>query len=129
MRLWAQDEEDAAIISALMQDACIRADETHFDAPARRVTMLASRFCWECVTPQRIRTAVRIESVLRARRRNWPAESDAVLELLAFIVAPDKVMLVFAGGAEIAVDVECIDIIFEDLGEPHQAVAKPEHEM
>lgn len=128
MRLWAQDEEDAAIVSALMQDACIRADETHFDATARRVTMLTSRFCWECETPQRIRAAVRIESVLRARRRNWPADSDTVLDLLGFVVEPDTVTLVFAGGAEIAIDVECIDIIFEDLGEPHQA-AKPEHEV
>lgn len=126
-RLWAQDADDAAVISALMQDACVRPDEIAYDRQHRRIVMMASRFCWEEKEPQRVRAALRIESVTGARRRNWPEQGDLPLELLALGVDGDAVTLHFAAGAEIAVDVECVDLILEDLGTPHPALTRPQH--
>src|SRR3546814_15058982 len=74
-RLWAQDQDDAAVVSALMQDACVRPDEIAYDRAHRRFVILASRFCWEEKDAQRVRAALRIESVTGAQRRNWPEGS------------------------------------------------------
>lgn len=126
-RLWAQDEDDAAVISALMQDACVRPDEVVYDRSHRRFVLMASRFCWEESEPQRVRAALRIESVTAARRRNWPEASEVPLELLALGVEHGMIMLHFAAGAEIMVESECIDLILEDLGKPHPALTRPQH--
>lgn len=127
-RLWAQDADDAAVISALMQDACVRADEVHFDGQSRRIVIMASRYCWEEAEPQRVRAALRIESVTRAKRRNWPDDGKLPLELLALGVGDTAVTLHFAAGAEVAVEVECIDLILEDIGTPHPALTRPSHQ-
>lgn len=126
-RLWAQDEDDAAVISALMQDACVKPDEIAYDKTHRRIVLMSSRFCWEEAEPQRIRSALRIESVLTARRRNWPEAGDMALELLALSVVADEVRLHFAGGTEVAIEVECIDLILEDVGTAFPALTRPEH--
>lgn len=126
-RLRAQDADDAAVISALMQDACVRPDEVHYDRGHRRIVIMASRFCWEETEAQRVRAAFRIESVTAARRRNWPETADVPLELLALVVNDDTIMLHFAAGAEIMIDVECVDLILEDLGQPHPALTRPQH--
>lgn len=126
-RLWAQDQDDAAVVSALMQDACVRPDEIAYDRAHRRFVILASRFCWEEKDAQRVRAALRIESVTGAQRRNWPASSDMPLELLALSVEPGEISLHFAAGAEIRVEIECVDLILEDLGPPHPALTRPQH--
>lgn len=126
-RLWAQDADDAAVVSALMQDACIRPDEVVYDRSHRRIVMMASRFCWEEPESMRVRSALRIESVTSARRRNWPEASDVPLELLALAVENHRILLHFAAGAEIMIDAECIDFILEDLGQPHPALTRPQH--
>src|SRR3546814_9444970 len=100
-RLWAQDQDDAAVASALMQDACVRPDEIAYDRAHRRFVILASRFCWEEKDAQRVRAALRIESVTGAQRRNWPEGSELPLELLALSVEPGEISLHFAAGAEI----------------------------
>src|SRR3546814_1673588 len=43
-----------------------------YDRSHRRIVMMASRFCWEEPESMRVRSALRIESVTSARRRNWP---------------------------------------------------------
>lgn len=126
-RLWAQDADDAAVVSALIQDACVRPDEVNFDGKSRRIVLMASRYCWEETEPQRVRAALRIESVTGAKRRNWPEKPELPLELLALGVDDNQVLLHFSGGTEIAVDVECIDLILEDLGTPYPALTKPQH--
>ena len=126
-RLWAQDSGDAEVISALMQDACVRPDELHFDGTGRRIVMMASRYCWEAAEPQRVRAALRIESVVTARRRGWPEKPEMPLELLALGVDANHVVMHFSGGTEIAVDVECVDLILEDLGTPYPALTRPQH--
>mgnify|MGYP003575449639 CR=1 FL=1 len=128
MRLWAQDEEDAAIISALLQDACVKPAEVHYDAKARRVVILAHRFCWECETPQRVHAALRIESVMKARRRGWPEDPAPALDLLGLVIEDGGITLAFAGGTEVALEVEVLDMILEDLDQPAVAPSVPHHE-
>lgn len=139
LRLMALDSEDVPVISALVQDAVVRPSEVALDARQRRFVLLMNRFCWEAADeePKRVRTALRIEGVLKAARKGWPAtaatDQDTVLALLAITVTPGEegaatVDLDFAGPAAVRLDVECVEIVLEDLTDPWPARAKPVHE-
>lgn len=137
LRLLAQDCDDVPVISALVQDAVVRPSEVCLDRKHRRFVLLMNRFRWEEAEtePRRVRTALRIESVLKAARKGWPAaaDQDAVLELLAVTVTPGEqgaatLDLDFAGPAAVRLEVECVEIALEDLTEPWPARAKPVHQ-
>lgn len=137
LRLLAQDSDDVPVISALVQDAVVRPSEVSLDAKQRRFVLLMNRFRWEEAEqePRRVRTALRIEGVMKAARKGWPAsaDQDAVLELLAVTVTPGEdgaatLDLDFAGAAAVRLDVECVEIALEDLTDPWPARAKPAHD-
>ena len=136
LRLLAQDSEDVPVISALVQDAVVRPSEVVFDARQRRFVLLMNRFRWEEADkePKRVRTALRIEGVMKAARKGWPAatDRDAVLELLAVTVTPGEegaatLDLDFAGPAAVRLEVECVEVVLEDLTESWPARATPVH--
>jgi len=59
---------------------------------------------------------------------------DIVLSLLALTFAPDGagggvLTLAFAGGAEIALTVEALEVHLDDLSGPWAARARPEHQL
>ncbi len=131
LRLLAEDDEDLAIISAALQDAILRPADIVWEKAARRLTIELSRFCWEC-GGTRVRTAMQFGDVLAVKSRGLPRLPDAPLELLAlhFIEgeAPGgRVMLLFAGGGDLRVDVECLDAVVTDLSERWPARIAPTH--
>jgi len=48
LRLLAEDAVDLQIISAALQDAIMRPVDISWEKDARRLTIVLSRFCWEC---------------------------------------------------------------------------------
>ncbi|MEX6725852.1 DUF2948 family protein [Parapedomonas caeni] len=141
LRLLAQSVDDVAVISALVQDAAVLPAEVAFDPRARRLVLLMNRYRWEekRPAPTRVRAALRIEGVLKAQRRDWPAEAAAtaaiphVLDLLAVTVEPGAdeaaaLALTFAGGPAIRLEVECLDLVLEDLTDPWIARVTPAHD-
>ena len=129
LHLIGHDADDVPVLSALMQDAVVRVDDVMFDAKARRFALVANRFCWEKNEPARVRTALRVEGVARARRKDWPAGRDAVLELLAIRADDDGLTLDFAGGASVRLETECVDLLLEDLAGPWGTRAVPAHRI
>ena len=136
LRLLARDSDDVPVISALVQDAVVRPSEVTLDPKQRRFVLLMNRFRWEEAEqePRRVRTALRIEGVMKAARKGWPASPDqeAVLELLAVTVTPGEegaatIDLDFAGPAAVRLEVECVEIALEDLTDPWPARATPVH--
>lgn len=128
LRLLAHDEEDLPVVSALLQDAAVRLDDVHYDRRRRRLTLLANRYRWEAGQRSRVRTLLAINHVTAARRRCWPGDPDAVLGLLALRHEAGVLTLVFSGGAEAAVDVECVDLLMEDVSGPWGTWRTPAHE-
>lgn len=131
LRLLAEDGEDLAIISAALQDAILRPADIVWEKGARRLTIELSRFCWEC-GGTRVRAAMQFGDVLAVKSRGLPRLPDAPLELLAihFIEgeAPGgKAILMFAGGGDLRVDVECLDAVVTDLSERWPARIAPTH--
>lgn len=138
LRLLAEDAEDIQLISAALQDAVAQVGDIAYEPQQRRLTIALNRFRWErAVRPaggERVRAALQIGSVLAVKARRIKREPrDAVVELLAVDFKPGEapggeVMLSFAGGADIAVEVECLDAILADLSQPWPTPREPSHD-
>ena len=131
LRLLAEDAEDLHIISAALQDAILRPVDIVWEPGSRRVTLKLSRFCWEC-GGTRVMAAMQFGDVIAVKSRRLPRLPDSALELLAMEFAPDeapggRVILMFAGGGDLRIDVECLDAVLTDLSERWPARLAPSH--
>lgn len=139
LKLMAEDTADLEIIAAAAQDALVRAGDLAFDPRARRFSLTMNRFRWEDVKEngpyERVRAAMSFEGVLSVKSRNLRRDApDAVAALLSVSFQPaeeppgGQVKVVLAGGGEVLLDVECLDAILVDLGEPWRTPRRPDHE-
>ncbi len=139
LRLLAEDAEDIAVISAALQDAIVRVGDIHYEPQARRLTLAFNRFRWEAgerrLGGERVRSALQLGSVLSVKARRLRRDpKDAVVELLALDFrageAPGgELVLSFAGGADMAVEVECLDAVLADVSEPWPTPRSPRHDV
>ena len=139
LKLMAEDAADLDIIAAAAQDALLRVGDMSYDKKSRRFAALLNRFRWEQADEkgpfERVRAALSFESVLSVKSRKVRMDSpDAVASLLSIGFAPDAeppgglVRLVFAGGGEIALQVECLDALLMDMGAAWRTPRRPDHE-
>ena len=139
LKLMAEDAADLDIIAAAAQDALLRIGDVSYDKKARRFAALINRFRWEQAGEkgpfERVRSALSFESVLSVKSRKVRMDSpDAVASLLSVTFTPDveppggHVRLVFAGGGEIALEVECLDALLLDMGSAWRTPRRPDHE-
>jgi len=131
LRLLAEDADDLHIISAALQDAIMRPVDIVWEPAARRVTLKLSRFCWEC-GGTRVMAAMQFGDVTAVKSRRLPRLPESALELLAMEFVPDeapggRVILMFAGGGDLRIDVECLDAVLTDLSERWPARLAPAH--
>lgn len=138
LRLLAEDAEDIQIISAALQDAVTRVGDILYEPGARRLTIVFNRFLWERqgrAGEGRVRSALQLGSVMAVKSRRLKRDpKDAVVELLALDFQPgDKpsgeVLLSFAGGADMVVEVECLDAVLADISQPWPTRRSPSHEL
>ncbi len=131
LRLLAEDADDLQIISAALQDAIMRPVDIRWEKEARRLTVVLSRFCWEC-GGTRVMAAMQFGDVQAVKSRRLPRLPDQALELLAMDFHPTeapggKVLMMFAGGGDLRIDVECLDAVLTDLSERWPARIAPTH--
>lgn len=131
LRLLAADADDLQIISAALQDAILRPVDIVWEKGARRVTLALSRFCWEC-GGTRVMAAMQFGDVQAVKSRRLPRGPETPLELLAIDFEPveapgGRVILMFAGGGDLRIDVECLDAVVTDLSERWPARVAPTH--
>lgn len=131
LRLLAEDADDLHIISAALQDAILRPVDIVWEPSARRVTLALSRFCWEC-GGTRVMSAMQFGDVISVKSRRLPRGPEHALELLAMDFEPGeapggRVTLMFAGGGDLRIDVECLDAVLTDLSERWPAKIAPTH--
>ena len=145
LKLEAQDADDLTVIASCLQDAVVLVGDMDYDKTRRRFTLVASRFMWEAEAagePKkgagwrdwRVRCGVHFDGVMNVsiksmpmNRKTWP------LDLLTIECQMGEdgaaiLDLIFAQGAQLRLDVECIDCHLQDIGEPYLAVARPKHE-
>jgi hypothetical protein len=139
LKLLAMDAEDLACLSALLQDALVRVGDLAFLPDKRRFAFVGSRFDWAAETDgrrERCQAGVHFEGVRHVRHQRVARDRPgAILELLAitFEPAPEPpgglIRLVFAGGAAILLDVECVEARLCDLGPRWGVTACPSHKL
>ena len=132
LRLLAEDADDLHIISAALRDAILRPVDIVWEPQARRVTLALSRFCWEC-GGTRVMAAMQFGDVLSVKSRRLPRGPEHALELLAMDFEPQeapggRVTLMFAGGADLRVEEECMNAVLADISERWRAKRAPRHE-
>lgn len=135
LRVRAEDGEDLEVLSAAMQDAVFRVGDAQFEARARRFTIVANRFRWETGRNERIRAALSFEGVLSVKTHRFQASAkDAVASILTirFNAADEPpaghVEIALAGGGGIRLDVEALDALVADWGDPWPTPRRPNHE-
>jgi hypothetical protein len=134
LRLLAEDPEDLAVISAALQDAVTKIGDIQFDKAARTLTIALNRYRWEKKGGERVRAGLQISSVLSVKARNLrQGVRDAVIDLLAVRFEPGDapagaIVLTFAGGGDLRVEVECIEVALADVSLSWPSRAKPRHD-
>jgi len=134
LKLLAEDADDLGVISAALQDAIGKIGDIRFSASARQLTLVLNRYRWEGERRTRVGSALQLGSVLSVKSRNLRRTArSAVIELLAIGFEPGEapggtVTFSFAGGGDLRVEVECLDVILADITGSWGARTEPNHE-
>ncbi|WP_127144847.1 DUF2948 family protein [Pelagibacterium montanilacus] len=139
LKLLALDTEDLEVISAHVQDAVVRVGDMGYAKSDKRFVLLMNRYAWEAGHAggrgHRTRAGLHFDFVNGARSEGIDLNAkDGVLELLAisFEVTAEpagEVLLAFAGGGTVRLEVECLEARLRDLGGAWAARGEPRHEL
>lgn len=142
LRLLAEDQDDLAIISAAVQDAVGKVGGFEYLPLKRQFVLELNRFRWEILPKKpkqsdfvRVRSGLAINGVLGVHSKGVPqGDKEAVLEVLSleFIpgaTPPGGVLLIhFAGGSDLRLNVECLDVSLFDTDQNWSTPRRPRHQ-
>lgn len=144
LRLMALDSEDLEVIAAHCQDAVTRIRDMIYIPGEKRFAMVLNRFDWENAqndtkkrtkSYRRRQAGLRFECVKHAKVLNLDlANKSNVVKLLTISFAASEppagaISLIFSGGGEIRLEVECVECALKDLGAVWETPSKPDHEQ
>ncbi|HEY4114862.1 MAG TPA: DUF2948 family protein [Rhizomicrobium sp.] len=135
--LAAEDADDLEVLSARLQDAVARVKDLVWLPKAHRFAALFNRYKWEEGRHAlRVRAGLHFENVVSAKSHNIRHDPQAVLSLLAIRFTPHAaddpggtINLLFSGGGEIRLEVECIEATLADVSGEWAARGRPAHEI
>ena len=133
LHLKAEDDEDLAVISAVLQDSMVLVGDMIYEAENQRFVLVANRFRHENETGnirrgERVMSGMRIDGVTAVKRRDFdPRAAERLMVLLAVRAGPGALYLDFAGGASIRLESEGILCHLDDFGEPWPTRFCPRH--
>jgi hypothetical protein len=135
-KLIAFDEADLAVLSAHVQDACVKASDMAYLPEQKRFAFVAERFCREDgqETTEKRPVGMHFERVTHVKSSGVKPGTPEKLQLLALWFHPTKepsgtLQLMFAGGSEIRLEVECLEAFMSDLDEGGQKEQCPHHNL
>lgn len=145
IRLKAEGTDDLEVISTLVQDAVAQTSDMSWMRKKHRFALLLNRFRWEDVEDaksqqrpfERVQSMLVVGGVLAVKGQGVdPRDKSVVLELLnvTFKEGDDGagvLHLTFSGDGAIAIDVECLDVILQDMSQPYEARSQkiPSHPL
>lgn len=144
LKLLALDPEDLTIVAAHLQDAVGVIGDLAYLPRERRFVALVNRFDWAKTVAgeatdkgERRRSALRVERVQKAQVQGIDLRHKGeVVSILTLQFEPDgdpqdtpggTLTFLLAGGGAIRLEVECIEVVFEDLGPVWAARGAPQH--
>jgi hypothetical protein len=148
LKLRAYDQEDLQVVAAHLQDAIVPVSEMLFLPHAQRFILVANRFRWSEASAmalaqppgdasfaegrpshyERIHCGLRFDRVRAVRSRGFDRRARGeMLNLLTVVAGAGTIDLVFAGGADLRLEVATIDCRLEDIGEAWPTRWHPRH--
>lgn len=140
LKLRAVDQKDLSVLSAVVQDALAPIGDMAFLADENRFVLALNRFRWEAEEdakipgPQgeqheRVHAGLCFEGVRSVRYRNIDrGDRGRYLELLTIACDEGCVVLHFADGAAIRLEVDGLACFLRDLDEPWPTAWRPQHD-
>ena len=138
LKLVALDREGLGVISAHVQDSCLRRPDMTYQAKQKRFVISAMRFDWaaeKAGLSERVGSVLRFDRVLKVSHLGLDGHGDgATLNLLAVTFEQTDppsgmVLLAFADGAIIRLEVECLEAELRDIGPRRPAHECPGHAL
>lgn len=134
LKLLAKDEDDLVIIAAALQDSIVRLRDISVSKSSRSLSLRLWRFRNESDKNERVLTGLRFDGVLNVKSRNIePSNPDAMIVLLNIDFIADEtppgglIYLQFAGGGEMQITAEAIEMICADISDPRPTDKIPLH--
>jgi hypothetical protein len=150
LKLRARDAADLETIAACVQDALVPLADMQYLPKERRFALMLNRFRWEAAPNdlpepaaiegdaayadasgrglERVHAALVFDRVRRVRRRGLAeAAKGGMLSVLTLAFGGSEVVISFAGGAAVKLEVDQLSCHLEDLGEAWPTVWRPRH--
>ncbi len=138
LKLIALDREGLGVISAHIQNTCVKRVDMTWLPRQRRFLVAGMRYDWvgaKSGPEERVSSVLRFERVLKVSHLGLTEISpDATLNLLAVTFEKTDppagiIILAFADGALVRLDVECVEAELRDMGHRIPAEACPGHAL
>ena len=138
LKLVALDREGLGVISAHAQDSCLRRADMTWQPKQKRFLLSAMRFDWAGAKEgrsERIGSVLRFDRVLKVSHLGLDDRDESqVLNLLAVTFEKTDppagmVLLAFADGAIVRLEVECLEAELRDVGPRRPAQECPGHAL
>jgi len=155
LKLRARDARDLETIAACVQDSMVALGDIKYLPRERRFALMLNRFRWEAAPAgaaapvssaqrgesgdvgfadqdeaefERIHAVLTFDRVRAVKRKRLEqAATDRILSLLTLRFDGRYLLIAFAGGGAIRLDVDQLYCHLEDLGEPWPTVWRPQH--
>jgi hypothetical protein len=138
LKLIALDREGLGVISAHVQNTCVRRSDMAWLPRQRRFVLGGMRYDWvgaKTGPAERVASVLRFDRVLKVSHLGLkPVDPDATLNLLAVTFEKTDppagmIILAFADGGLIRLEVECVEVEMRDMGLRQPAAACPGHAL
>src|SRR5580704_10570250 len=124
LKLHALEREGLEVISAHIQDACVRREDMTYLPKQNRFVLGALRYDWigaKHALDERVGAVLRFDRVLKVAHLGLEGETGAVRNLLGVIFEKTEepsglVFLTFGDGAMVRLEVECLEAELRDVG-------------
>jgi hypothetical protein len=129
LKLRACDEEDLVVLSSMIQDGLVPLSDMAYFAEDRRFVIALNRFRWDDPKPPtRTHALLTIQNAGQVQTRDLDRRRrDAIRNILSLTVNETIIELSFSGGGMLRIEIDGLDCVLEDVGEPWPAQAIPDH--
>jgi len=138
LKLIALDREGLEVISAHVQNTCVKRSDMAWLPRQHRFVVAGMRYDWvgaKTGPAERVSSILRFDRVLKVSHLGLERlDSEATLNLLAVTFEKTDppsgmVLLAFADGAIVRLEVECVEVELRDMGLRLPAEACPGHAL
>lgn len=131
VRLRAKDLEDLTVISALLQDSLVPLGDMAYIKEEQRFVMAVNRYRWEDKAEQtRTHALVSFSNVTGVQSLGLDrSKLNHIHSMMSLGYADGIAFAEFSGGGRLRMEVQSLDCLLEDVGEPWPAGQEPEHNL